>query len=83
MELNKELFNLKQRVEMCNKLKLTKQEKCKLYYENNREKHLNKMKEKYKSCEKQFCECCNKEYIKSKFQVHLQTQKHKMNCCII
>ena len=50
------------------------------YYENNKEKHLNYVKQKYQDVykhNKQYCSCYQKDYLKIKFHIHLKSLKHK------
>ncbi len=52
---------------------ISRKEYSKAWYEKNKEKHLQNMKEKM------MCELCNVEIAKSKYSIHKKTQKHQLN----
>ena len=54
-----------------NKKEITK-EYNKKYYEKNREKHLNNLKQKI------YCDCCHVEISKVNINKHNQTKKHQL-----
>lgn len=67
-------------------LQPTKKEANREYYEKNKNKHLNKVKQYYNDKIKNDrlnCDCCNKSYLKCKFDLHLNSNIHKRKLQII
>lgn len=61
-------------------LQPSKKELNKQYYEKNKDKHLNTVKQYYNDKiknDKVNCNCCNKSYLKCKFDLHLNSNIHK------
>ena len=63
------------------KVKISNQERSKIYYQKNREKHLKHMKDYYCQAiqpKKTMCFICNCEVLESKLGIHQNTKKHLM-----